>query len=97
MLLTLIYRSPSNFNYPNLDWSHRTVNTGSASETLFMSTIQDHFLEQVVLEPTRYRTGQSSHILDLVLTNNVYFIEEICYHNPLGASDHLSLLVGLKC
>ena len=50
----------------------------------------------MVSEPTRYRTGQRSNILDLILTNNIYVIEDIDYQEPLGLSDHISMLIGLK-
>ena len=57
------------------------------------TTIIDLFLEQPVSEPTRYRVGQKENILDLVLTNNLYFVESVDYCDPLGMSDHVSLII----
>ena len=39
---------------------------------------------------------QRSNSLDLILTNNIYTVEGIDYQEPLGLSDHISLLIGLK-
>ena len=45
---------------------------------------------------TRYRAGQKENILDLVLTNNLYFVESVDYCDRLGMSDHVSLLIYLN-
>ena len=81
------------FNYNMINWNLRNCVSPSPSAELFLAELDDLFLEQLVTEPTRYRLGQRSNILDLVLTNNTYFIEEIKYCEPVGCSDHLSLLV----
>ena len=60
-----------------------------------MTTIIYLFLEQLVSEPTRYRVGQKKNIRDLVLTNN-FFVESVDYCDPLGMSDHVSLLIYLN-
>ena len=60
------------------------IRSHSESATRFMTTINDLFLDQLVSEPTRYRVGQKENILDLVLTNNLYFVESVDYCDPLG-------------
>ncbi len=84
------------FNYNSINWEVKAVESTSVSEVMFLDRVQDLFLEQLILEPTRYRVGQRSNILDLVLTNNTYCISDIHYHDPLGASDHISLLLELN-
>ena len=49
-------------------------------------------MNQYVLEPTRHRTSNCPHILDLVL-NNSDIIKDIEFLGPLGKSDHAVLLV----
>ena len=44
----------------------------SVSADLFLDTIGNSFLEQLVNEPTRIRNEQTSSLLDLVLTNNFF-------------------------
>ena len=49
----------------------------SVSADLFLDTISNLFLEQLVNKPTRIRNEQTSSLLDPVLTNNIYFDNEI--------------------
>ena len=60
------------FNYPDINWEIKSLAGISVSSALFLDTINDLFLNQLVSEPTRYRHGQKSNLLDLVLTNNSY-------------------------
>ena len=62
----------------------------------FMTTINYLFLEQLVSEPTQYRVGKKENILDLVLTNNLYFFDAVDYCDPLGMSDYVSLAIYLS-
>ena len=84
------------FNYCTIDWNLRVIRSYSEIATRFMTTINDLFLEHLLSEPTRYRVGQKENILDLVLTNNLYFVESVDYCDPLGMSDHVSLLIYLN-
>jgi len=84
------------FNFPCIDWHLNRVEPASVIETMFLDRLEDLFIEQLILEPTRFRSGQRSNILDLLLTNNVFFIQDVVYHEPLGASDHVSLLIGIN-
>ena len=84
------------FNYCTIDWNLRVIRSHSESATHFMTTMNELYLEQLVSEPIRYRVGQKENILDLVLTNNLYFVESVDYCDPLGMSDHVSLLIILN-
>ena len=84
------------FNYKSINWQLKISNPVTPSTTLFLEKINDLFLEQLVSEPTRFREGQRSNILDLVLCNDIYFIDSIDYCEPLGCSDHISMLIYLN-
>ena len=94
LLFDLAQRNDNNifivgdFNYCTIDWNLRVIRSHSESATRFMTTIIYLFLEQLVAEPTRYRVGQKKNILDLVLTNNLYFVEVM--------SGHICLLIYLN-
>ena len=83
-------------NYCTIDWKLRVIRSHLESDTHFMTTINDLFMEQLVSKPTRYIVGQKENILDLVLKNNLYFVESIDYCDPLGMSNHVSLLIYLN-
>ena len=82
------------FNYPNINWSSSIINHESSnnSSRLFLDTLNENFLLQHVLQPTRCRGTQSSNVLDLVITNDD-FISSIDYLSPLGKSDHCNLYI----
>ena len=102
LLTNLVQRNYSNivivgdFNFCNIYWNLKCIKTPSESASHFLNTVNDLFLEQLVSEPTRYRVGQIQNILDLVLTNNCYFVDSIDYCDPLGKSDHISLVISLN-
>ena len=56
-----------------------------------METVADCFLYQHVSFPTRQREGQRDSTLDLVFSDNEFWIDEIVSLPPLGLSDHLGL------
>jgi len=59
-------------------------------DLFFVST---HYL----YEPTRYRDDQTSHVLDLVFTNEGNMIENIKFHHGLANSDHVCMIFDLSC
>ena len=83
-------------NYCTIDWTLRMIRSHLESATRYMTTINFVFLEQLVAEPTRYRVGQKENIFDLVLINNLYFVESVDYCDPLGMIDHVSLFIYLN-
>ena len=57
----------------------------------FLDCVNDLFLFQHVRSPTRFRTGQTPSLLDLVLTKEKDSIPELSIGAPIGKSDHASI------
>ena len=55
----------------------------------FLETILDCYMEQLLLEPTRFREGQNPSLLDLLIVNNPDIVSGIWYEDPLGKCDHV--------
>ena len=51
-----------------------------------MCLVHDNFLTQHVLEPTR-----AARVLDIVLSSQKEFVDNVVIHEPLGSSDHNQL------
>ena len=79
------------FNFPNITWT--TGQTNSSLEGKFMDTLRKYFLEQHVSSPTRARGQATPHLLDLVITDEL-FVHNIDYTAPIGKSDHCTLLIS---
>ena len=83
------------FNYPDVDWSSGSVAASVHSSVAeFVHTLEDCFLAQHVLVPTR---GDS--ILDLILTRDPDLVSDVNTLHPLGNSDRNMILftVHLEC
>ena len=78
------------FNYKEVNWIQGTVNTRPNHPAFQLyNKINDSFLEQLILEPTRHRRGQTSNILDWVLTNYPEKTDNLQILAPLGQKgDH---------
>ena len=63
------------FNFGCIKWETKSTIMRSVSSDLFLETIGNLFLEQLVNEPNRIRNEQTSSLLDLVLTNKIYFVD----------------------
>ena len=87
------------FNYPEIDWltwstpSDNPMHKGN----VFIETIRDCYLYQHVTKPTRCRSDQIPHVLDLVLTNEEGMIQDLEHQSPLGKSDHGVLVFQFIC
>ena len=81
------------FNFRKINW--RELDSGTkdvnSPEDLFLNTVLDNYLIQHIQEPTRYRDGQESTLLDLVLTKDDDVVTRVSFQPPLGKSDHLVL------
>jgi len=78
------------FNFSSINWLNLTVGCShnlNSSAYKFLECLNENFLLQHVLFPTRARGLQTPHILDLVISNGE-FVEDILYMSPLGKSDH---------
>ena len=77
------------FNYPDIDWGSNTgLWTSDDNEKFIVQAINDAFLIQHVMKPTRHRAGEKSNILDLVLTKDINDINHIDHCTPIDKSDH---------
>ena len=71
------------FNFRGINWNSIS---GDRESSKFLEIVEDNFLYQKVLEPTR-----ENNVLDLVLTNKSGVIENIEVGEPLANSDHNSI------
>ena len=81
------------FNFPEIDWKTQSCTAGTGhSAYSFLESTRDAFLTQHQCEPTRYRCGQRSNILDLVFTRREETISGITTSAAIGKSDHCTLI-----
>ena len=59
---------------------------GLTTDQTFLCLVQDNFLTQHVLEPTR-----AARVLDIVLSSQKEFVDNVVIQEPLGSSDHNQL------
>ena len=84
------------FNFPDIDWLMTSCSGSSVKiENRFLNFLADRFLSQHVMEPTRFRFGQTAHILDLVVSNDI--VENVVCLAPLGSSDHSVVSFNVTC
>ena len=82
------------FNFKEIDWKHMTVATSNTHPAYrLFEKINDLFIEQVVLEPTRHRKGQTPNTLDWVLTNFPEKILNLQVQAPLGQKGGHNVIV----
>ena len=81
------------FNYPNINWASGLPDPNCTSK--FTECLQDLFLSQIIIEPTRHRINQTSNILDLCLTDDELLFINKEHLPPLGKTDHEVLLLRL--
>ena len=80
------------FNCKEIDWKQQTTNVNENHvASLLLECIRDCYLYQHITEPTRFRTGETPSVLDLVLTNEDHMVTNINYMPGLGKNDHLQL------
>ncbi|KAL8594440.1 hypothetical protein ACOMHN_018148 [Nucella lapillus] len=85
------------FNFPSIDWKQEISEVGPEQPaTLFLKATQDAFLVQHQKDPTRYREGEKSNVLDLVFSNREELVEEITVSPGMGKSDHFTLFIKLN-
>ena len=77
------------FNHGNIKWD--TLQSTEVEDQTFLCLVQDNFLTQHVLEPTR-----AARILDIVLSSQREFVDNVVIQEPLGSSDHNQLHFNIK-
>ena len=73
------------FNHGNIKWDSQQ-STG-VEDQKFLCLVQDNFLTQHVLEPTR-----AARVLDIVLSSQKEIVDNVVIQEPLGSSDGDSVL-----
>lgn len=85
------------FNYPEIDWASYLSRAGpSHHSNFFLQAVQENMMHQMVENPTRFRHGQSSNILDLILCNDDASFEDLIHNTPVGSSDHTVLTFAIR-
>ena len=69
------------FNHGNIKWD--TMQSTGVEDQTFLCLVQDNFLTQHVLEPTR-----ATRVLDIVLSSQKELVDNVNIKEPLGSSDH---------
>ena len=68
----------------NIKWD--TLQSTGVEDSTFLCLVQDNFLTQHVLEPTR-----AARVLDIVLSSQKECVDNVEIQEPLGSSDHNQL------
>ena len=69
------------FNHGNIKWD--TMQSTGVEDQKFLCLVQNNFLTQHVLEPTR-----ATRVLDIVLSSQKELVANVNIKEPLGSSDH---------
>ncbi len=77
------------FNHGHIKWD--TLQSTGVEDQQLLCLIQDNFLTQHVLEPTR-----AERVLDIVLSSQKEFVDNVVIQEPLGSSDHNQLHFCIK-
>ncbi len=72
------------FNHGNIEWD--TLQSTGVEERKLLWLVQDNFLTQHVLEPTT-----ATRVLDIVLSSQKQFVDNVVIQESLGSSDHNQL------
>lgn len=75
------------FNFPEINWADVKI-IGSIHP--FINCIQDSFLDQVIDKPSREK-----NYLDLVLTSDRNFVQNVIVGEPFSTSDHQTICFDL--
>ena len=77
------------FNHGNIKWD--TMQSTGVEDKQFLCLVQDNFLTQHVLEPTR-----ATRVLDIVLSSQKELVDNVNIKEPLGSSDHNQMHFNIK-
>ncbi|GAA47320.1 hypothetical protein CLF_100216 [Clonorchis sinensis] len=86
------------FNAPKAPWTElQCVGSSGPFAAALTEVVQQNAWTQHVVAPTRYRAGQQPSLLDLVITNERHFADQVIINAPLGHSDHCVLTFDFIC
>ena len=77
------------FNHGHIQWN--SLESTGIEDQQFLFLIQDSFLTQHVLEPTR-----GENVLDIVLSSQKELVDNVKIFEPLGNSDHNQIHFDIK-
>ena len=77
------------FNHGNIKWD--TLQSTGVEDQTFFCLVQDNFLTQHVLYPTR-----AARIIYIVLSSQKEFVDNVVIQEQLGSSDHNQLHSKIK-
>ncbi len=77
------------FNHGNIKWD--TLQSTGVEDQTSLCLVQDNFLTQHVLQPTR-----SEMVLCIVLSSQKEFVDNVVIKEPLGSNDHNQLHFNIK-
>jgi hypothetical protein len=77
------------FNHGRIQW--KSLQSTGSEEQKVLNLVQDSFLTQHVLEPTR-----GENMLDIVLSSQKEFVDNVKICEPLGCSDHSQIHFIIK-
>ena len=84
------------FNFPGINWDDECSNMSDTDiATKFLNITQQNYLTQFVTEVTHRRNMQTPTLIDLVLSNDPEFVQNVEYHPPFGKSHHSVLTFSL--
>ena len=84
------------YNYPLIKWDDEGFgSTDDNKSEEFLNSVRDSYLIQHITEPTRYRIGQRSNVLDLIFTMDD-IVDDIKYLPPVGKSDYCAIIFNVK-
>ena len=72
------------FNHGHIKWD--SLQSTGIEDQRFLCLVQDNFLTQHVLEPTK-----AARVLYIVLSSQKEFVDNVVIQEPLGSSDHNQL------
>ena len=77
------------FNHGHIQWT--SLQSTRREDQEFLNLVQDSFLSQHVLEATR-----GENVLDIVLSSQKEFVDNVKICEPLGCSDHNQIHFNIK-
>ena len=77
------------FNFKEIDWQNEICTTSDDHiAAKFLKCVQKNYLFQHVKSHTHFMPNKHSSLIDLVLTNEPNFVENLSQLDPIGASHH---------
>ena len=84
------------FNFPEVDWDNMNCNKPEEHPaSLFLHTIEDCKLDQLVNNYTHIKPNCKPSLIDLIFTNNLDLSNNPSLQPPLGKSHHAVILLNL--